>query len=113
MSSGGMVTPSFLIKRKPCVAAALSTFCATAGEGLDMSISGISAFCSTEVMVSIYCTGRLSEIDVEESADKKSADGGGGLDCRPMKAQLLCAVSLRMSCSHWNSWICLVVVVEY
>ena len=44
MSFGEIVTPSFLIKRKPWVEAASRTSLATAGEGLEMSITGISDF---------------------------------------------------------------------
>jgi hypothetical protein len=42
MSAWGMVDPSFLMKRKPCVQAASRTSWATEGEGLDTSITGIS-----------------------------------------------------------------------
>jgi hypothetical protein len=42
MSACGMVDPSFLMKRKPCVQAASRTSWATEREGLDISITGIS-----------------------------------------------------------------------
>lgn len=42
MSFGGMVMPSFLIKRNPWDEAASRTCCATSGEGDDMSITGIA-----------------------------------------------------------------------
>jgi len=41
MSLGGIVFPSFLMKRKPWVEAAERTCWATAGEGVDMSIMGM------------------------------------------------------------------------
>ena len=41
MSLGGMVMPSFLMKRKPWVEAAERTWSATSGEGEDMSITGM------------------------------------------------------------------------
>jgi len=42
MSLCGMARPSFLMKRKPCVEAASKTCLATPGEGLEMSMTGIS-----------------------------------------------------------------------
>jgi hypothetical protein len=44
MSAGGMVTPSFLMKRKPWVEAASRTFWAVSGEGLEMLMTGIVEF---------------------------------------------------------------------
>jgi hypothetical protein len=42
MSVEGMVLESFLIKRKPWMQAASRTCWATSGDGLDMSMTGIS-----------------------------------------------------------------------
>lgn len=52
MSLGGMVIPSFLMKRKPCVDAASSTWRAVSSLGFEMSMIGIVV--SLELRLGIF-----------------------------------------------------------
>lgn len=59
ISWGGMVTPSFLMYRKPCREAASSTCWATSLDGLEMSITGIEFWCFSPGDI-------LMKVDVEK-----------------------------------------------